>query len=337
MNIHLNEWQKQLLGIGFTFLIAIFGYIIALIPGFNHIGPLACAIIIAILYRHYFGFPTILHRGIQFTAKYILRLAIILYGLKLNVYIIFQDGLGLLIKSIIAITLSILLMIYFSKRFKLDPNLSLLLGIGTGICGAAAIAATAPIIKAKEEETAISIAIIALIGTIFSIIYTILLPVLPLSDAQFGIWSGLSLHELAHVALAANPAGESALAIALLAKLTRVFLLVPVCFILIYWLKQKKEANQNENSTVPFPYFLLGFIGLSLFGTFVLGEYIILPDKAESFISHLTTFLLTSAMAGLGLNVSLATIRTKASKPLLFMIVTSFILSIVMYLITLYI
>src|SRR5690625_2169627 len=209
MNIHLNEWQKQLLGIGFTFLIAIFGYIIALIPGFNHIGPLACAIIIAILYRHYFGFPTILHRGIQFTAKYILRLAIILYGLKLNVYIIFQDGLGLLVKSIIAITLSILLMIYFSKRFKLDPNLSLLLGIGTGICGAAAIAATAPIIKAKEEETAISIAIIALIGTIFSIIYTILMPLLPLSSISYGVWSGLSLHELAHVVLAAEPAGEN--------------------------------------------------------------------------------------------------------------------------------
>ena len=80
-----------------------------------------------------------------------------------------------------------------------------------GVCGAAAIAAVSPILKAKEEDTAMGVGIIALVGTIFSIIYTILQPFLPLSASEYGIWSGLSLHELAHAALAGAAAGPDGL------------------------------------------------------------------------------------------------------------------------------
>src|SRR5690625_3082440 len=194
-----ENWRNFIIGIGFTFLIAGFGYLIALAPIFNRIGPLASAIILAIIYRQLFGYPEKYSNGIGFSSKYILRLAIILYGLKLNIHIIFQDGVGLLLKSVFIITFAILMMLFVGKMLKADKQLTFLLGVGTGICGAAAIAATAPIVKAKEEETAISIAIIALIGTFFSILYTFLIPLLPLSSTDYGIWSGLSLHELAHV------------------------------------------------------------------------------------------------------------------------------------------
>ncbi|MBJ3773795.1 putative sulfate exporter family transporter, partial [Klebsiella pneumoniae] len=80
--------------------------------------------------------------------------------------------------------------------------------VGTGICGAAAIAAIAPIVKAKEEDTAIGVGMIALVGTVFAIGYTMLAPVLSLTPVQYGTWSGMSLHELAHVAVAAAPAGN---------------------------------------------------------------------------------------------------------------------------------
>lgn len=131
-----------------------------------------------------------------------------------------------------------------AKLFKANSSLSLLLGIGTGVCGAAAIAAVSPILKAKDEDTAIGAGIIALVGTIFAITYTILRPFLPLTDLQYGVWSGVGLHEIAHVALAGAPAGPDALAIALLAKLGRVFLLVPLSFILMYWMKRKIKLNQ---------------------------------------------------------------------------------------------
>lgn len=330
-----NNWQHFIIGIGFTFLIAGLGYILAMAPIFNRVGPLASAIILAIVYRQIFGYPEKFKHGIGFSSKYLLRLAIILYGLKLNIHIIFQDGVGLLIKSVFIIIFSILMMFFIGKLLKADQQLTFLLGIGTGICGAAAIAATAPIMKAREEETAISIAIIALIGTFFSIIYTFLMPLLPLSGTNYGIWSGLSLHELAHVALAAEPAGENELAIALLAKLTRVFLLIPFCFILIVWLKNRKKNDEDISTKISFPYFLIGFICMSLFGSYVLGNYIVISNQVQLFISNATTFLLTSAMVGLGLNVSLQAIRTKALKPLMTIIVVSIALSIVSYFIVL--
>lgn len=332
-----TQRKSLLLGILFTFLIALLGYALALVPGFNRVGPLACAIVIAIVYRQFFGYPKPLTVGVQFTSKYILRLAIILYGLKLNIYIIFEDGLGLLLMSIIAIVVAIFVTVYIGKLLRAESELTLLLGIGTGVCGAAAIAAAAPILKAKAENTAMGIAIIALVGTVFSIIYTLLLPFLPLSAADYAIWSGLSLHELAHVALAAEPAGESELAFALLAKLTRVFLLVPLCFILIYWLKKRASRGENANSKIPFPYFLLGFIVMSLFGSFVIGNLIMVSPQTMEMVNQLSTFLLSAAMVGLGLNVSLDAIRQKALRPLLAMLLASIILSVAIFSIVVYI
>ncbi|MFB4167794.1 YeiH family protein [Virgibacillus sp. JSM 102003] len=328
MTSKTHPFTKMISGIGFTFLIALIGYILALVPGFSRVGQLASAIIIAIIYRQFFGYPEFFRSGIQFSSKYLLRFAIILYGLKLNVDIILQDGLGLLAKGAVAIIFAILLTVYIGKKLKANTQLALLLGVGTGVCGAAAIAAVSPIIKAKDEDTAIGVGIIALVGTIFSIIYTIVQPLLPITELQYGIWSGISLHELAHVALAAEPAGEDALAIALLAKLGRVFLLVPLCFILIFWMRNR---NADSNAKVSFPWFLIGFIGMSLFGSYILGDIIPVSDGAMNAVSQITTFILTAAMVGLGLNVSLKDVKNKAMRPLIAMVTASILLSIVMY------
>lgn len=323
--------KKLILGVGITFIFALVGYLLAQMPGFNRIGPLASAIILAIIYRQIFGYPNYFYAGIQFSSKYLLRLAIILYGLKLNVDVIFQDGLELVGKASLAIAFSILLTVYIARKMKTNTEIALLLGIGTGVCGAAAIAAAAPIIKAKDDETAISIGIIALAGTVFSIIYTLLLPLIPVSAEHYAIWSGLSLHELAHVALAAEPAGEDALAMALLAKLGRVLLLVPLCFILIFWMRNRKANQKSENKKVSFPWFLLGFILMSLVGSYVLGTVIPINDSVMHVIDQITTFLLTAAMVGLGLSISLKDVKTKAFRPLIAMLVTSVLLSFLMF------
>ncbi|MFD1068015.1 YeiH family protein [Oceanobacillus locisalsi] len=323
----LGKWIS---GIAFTFFIALLGFLLAQVPGFDRVGQLACAIIIAIMYRQFFGYPEVLRSGITFSSKILLRLAIILYGLKLNMHTVFQDGLGLLVRDAVVILFAIVVMIWLGKAFKADKNISLLLGVGTGVCGAAAIAAVAPIMKTKDEDTAISVGIIALMGTVFAIGYTLIEPFLPLTSTDYGIWSGLSLHELAHVAIAAEPAGEDALAMALLAKLGRVFLLVPLCFILIYWMKYKNKGNQTHH-TIAFPWFLLGFILMSLLGSYVLGDTIPIPENTLENISAATTWILTAAMVGLGLNISLKDLRSKALKPLLAITLTSFFLSVMAY------
>jgi uncharacterized integral membrane protein (TIGR00698 family) len=313
-------------GISFTFIIAVLGFGLAKAPGFNHVGPLASAIMIAIIYRQIFGYPEKIRSGIQFSAKKLLRYAIILYGLKLNMNVVFHQGLGLLVRDVGTIIFSIFLTMWLAKKIKADFSLSLLLGIGTGVCGAAAIAAVSPIMKAKEEDTAIGAGIIALVGTLFSMGYILLKPFLHVTSNNYGIWTGISLHEIAHVALAAAPAGQDALAIALLAKLGRVFLLVPLSFILMFWMK--RSGRIQANMKIDFPWFLIGFLIMSLIGSYFLGN---IPSNFLNDTANLTTFLLTMAMVGLGLNVNLQELRSKALRPLIAMFITSILLSFITF------
>lgn len=318
-------------GIMFTFLIAFIAFFIAKLPGLDHVGQLGIGILIAVLYRQFFGYPQFLRLGIEFSSKKLLRLAIILYGLKLNIHTVLSEGLTLLARDAIVVTFSILFMIWLAKRFKADKNISLLLGIGTGVCGAAAIAAIAPIIKSEDDDTAISVGIIALVGTIFAIGYTLIEPVLPLSHVDYGIWSGMSLHELAHVALAAAQGGEDALAFGLLAKLGRVFLLVPLSFLFMYIMKRKNSKKENSDAKVQFPFFLLGFIAMSIIHTYILGNIIPEPKVVMDSVPVFTTWCLSAAMIGLGLNVNLKDLQSKALKPLLAMIITSICLAVLSY------
>ncbi|SMF65434.1 conserved hypothetical integral membrane protein [Paenibacillus uliginis N3/975] len=315
-------------GIGFTFIIALMGYGLSYIPGLNILGQLAWAILIAAVFRQVWGYPEALRAGIQFTAKKLLRLAIILYGLKLNIAIVFSQGLGLLLRDVVTVVFAILVTMLLAKWLKADGSLSLLLGIGTGVCGAAAIAAVSPILKAKDEDTALGAGIIAFIGTVFAVVYTLLQPFLPLTDTQYGIWSGISLHELAHVALAAAPAGEDALAVSLLAKLGRVFLLIPLSLILMYWMR--RTGRVEKGSKLEFPWFLLGFIALSLLGSVEWGGQGIIPDGLKSSIAKSASFILAMAMVGLGLNIHLQSLR-KAWRPLLAMTITSVLLALLTF------
>lgn len=328
-NLNKAKSDSLFLGIGFTILIAIVGIGLSKIPGLDHLGPLACAILLSVLYRHVFGYPEKMRIGIQFSSKYFLRFAIVLYGLKLNMNVIFHQGLPLVLKSIVTILFSFIVLMILSKWLKADMNLSLLLSIGTGICGAAAIAAVSPIIKAKEEDTAMSVGIIALIGTIFSIIYVFLFPLIGKSPTEYGSWVGISLHEIANVALASAPAGENALAFALLSKLSRVFLLVPVCFLFMFWMNRKGKIN-DATSKIRFPWFLIGFILMSFLGSFFLGDFIE-TMKFSAPINFLTTFLLTMAMNGLGININLRELRMRAVRPLIAISITSVLLSIFTY------
>lgn len=325
MTENRTKWRAMIGGIIFTLIFAVLGYGLVTLPGFDHIGQLACSILLAVLYRQIWGYPEAIRSGIQFSAKKLLRLAIIFYGLKLNIAMILQQGLGLLAHDVMTIVFAMVCTMLLAKLFKADKDLSLLLGIGTGICGAAAIAAVSPILRAKEEDTAIGVGVIALIGTIFSIAYTLLRPVLSLTAVQYGIWSGISLHEIAHVALAATPAGSDALAMALLAKLGRVFLLVPLCFGLLYWMRRK--GGEKSAAQVEFPWFLLGFVAMSLVGSYGPAQYFAPTSALQPILSGVTVFLLTMAMVGLGLNVSLKEVREKAMRPLAAMVITSLLLS----------
>lgn len=320
-----TSWTRLAGGILFTLLIAALGTLLAAAPVFDRVGAMVSAILLAVAYRQAFGYPEAIRQGVQYSARSLLRFAIVLFGLKLNIDIILHQGLFLLVRDVGTITFAIFAVVLIGKWLKADASLSLLLGIGTGVCGAAAIAAVSPILKAHEDDTAIGAGIIALVGTIFAVVYTLLRPSLPLSPILYGIWSGVSLHEIAHVAAAAAPAGQGPLAIALLAKLGRVLLLVPLSFILTYWMKWK--GAHDHKTKVEFPWFLVGFVVMSLIGT-----YAPIPAGIVSGLSLASTFILAAAMVGLGLNVSFKTLRSRALRPLIAMVLASILLSFLTYL-----
>ncbi|OFN40383.1 YeiH family protein, partial [Staphylococcus sp. HMSC069E10] len=296
----------------------------------NQIGALTIAILIAILYRHFKGYPEAYRSGIAFSSKRLLKLAIILYGLKLNIYDVIGKGSDLLLIDIGVILFSIGLMLLLNKYIKGDKNLILLLGIGTGVCGAAAIAAVSPILKSREKDSAISIGIVALIGTIFSLAYTVIYSIFTISPEVFGVWSGTSLHEIAHVILASDFSDQEALSMGLLEKLGRVFLLIPLSIILIL-IMRKKSHSENEKKRIDVPYFLLGFVMMALFHT-----YVSLPHMVMQIIDNITTICLLMAMVALGLNVLFKDLKARAFKPLIAVIIVSICLSTVTFIVAKY-
>lgn len=314
-----------ILGIFFTLVIALISMLLAKLPILTNIGALTIAILFAIVYRHFKGYPEALRPGIEFSAKKLLKFAIVLYGLKLNVNEIITQGRTLLLVDIGVVIFSIGFIFLLNKWFKGDRDIGLLLGIGTGICGAAAIAATSSILKTKEKDTALSVGIIALIGTLFSLAFIVITSIFNITPQLYGAWSGSSLHEIAHVVLAAGFAGEASLKIGLLAKLGRVFLLIPVSLILLAIMKYKSQHN-TQKANIEIPYFLFGFMIAALINT-----YLPLPDSIMAILDFLATLLIIMAMVGLGLNVALKDVKDRAGKPLIAIVIASIVLSVLTF------
>lgn len=304
-------------------IIAIVSYFLSKVPMLNYLGPLAIAILIAVIIRNTLPYPQKWKTGIDFAAKKILRFAIILYGIRLNIAVVAHEGLPLIARAAGVIVGAILLTIIIGKLLKVEDNLMMLLAFGTGICGAAAIAAVSPILKAKEEDTAMAVGMIALMGTIFSLLYPAVGSLLHLAPAVYGYWSGFSLHEIAHAALAGAAYGDESLTPALLSKLSRVLLLFPVTLVLVGFLKFKKGGTGQKAS---FPYFLLGFLAVSAIGTWGTQQGF-LSASVEDAIAQTGTFFLAVAMAALGMSVDLKELKSRALKPLLMMTIVSIILS----------
>ncbi|MCK9857884.1 putative sulfate exporter family transporter [Paenibacillus sp. ATY16] len=326
-----------LCGLLLTAAIATAAYELARLPGLDRLGQMALALTGTIIARQFLGYPERLRAGIQFASKHLLRLAIVLCGLRLNISLLLHQGPALLLQGAVTIILAVGLTLGIARLLKADAPLSLLLGIGTGICGAAAIAAVSPIVKARDEDTAVSAGLIALIGTAAAIGYTVLQPLLPLTAGQYGIWSGLTLHEIAHVPLAAAAAGQDAVNAGLLAKLSRVLLLVPVSFILMLIMKRRNKGNNASGATIAFPWFLLGFAAMSLFGSLSPGTPLELPAHVTDQLLNAPSFLLAMAMVGLGLNVDLRALKDKALRPLAAMAAATVLLSAATYLLVHYV
>ncbi len=327
----LLKQQNFYSGVLLTFGIAGTAYFLATLPGFSIIGPLALAIILAIIIRNFIYNPTKLAQGITFSAKKILRFAIILYGVKLNMVLIYEQGLGFIGRAALVVAFAISVMLVISHWMKIDKKTALLLGCGTGICGGAAIGAVAPIVKSSDEETALSVGMISLVGTAFALMTPVISNIVGMSAETYGQWVGFSVHEIAHAALAGGAYGEESMTAALMAKLSRVLLLFPVTLI-IAWFIARKTPQGEVGQQATFPYFIVGFLIVSIISTTGLQLGFITP-AFQAQIGAIASFLLAVSMAALGLTINLKQLTGQALKPLLLLVITSVLVFIFTFII----
>ncbi|MCM3388719.1 YeiH family protein [Ureibacillus chungkukjangi] len=317
------------IGILSMFFITALAYSLSLLPFLSLIGPLAIAILISVIYRNVFQYPENLRSGIHFSAKIILRIAIILYGIRLNIKLIVDEGFPLIFRAALVIIFTLFMTFLIGKMLGVDYKLLLLLASGTGICGAAAIGAVSSILDSDEEDTAIAIGMIAWLGTIFALVAPLIASITNMTPDLYGQWVGFSLHEIAQALLAGASFGDDSLTPAILSKLSRVLLLFPVTILIIVFLSfQNKESKKKAS----FPYFILGFIALSIIGTISLQNgWMSLSFQSQ--VAQAATFLLTVAMAALGMSVDLKKFGKNALKPILTLILTSVALSVFVWII----
>ncbi|MBI2916875.1 MAG: putative sulfate exporter family transporter [Chloroflexi bacterium] len=253
--------------------------------------------------------------GVNWSSFRLLRVAIALLGLTISASVWTKLGgigvLAVLLNLGVAFVLGSLFCRYV---LKMRAPLALLIGAGTGICGASAIAATGPALKARAEEMGASVAVITLFGLLAMIGYPVLFqgalgPWLSHSAAAFGMWAGMGIHETAQV-LAASSQVDGALDVAMVAKSIRIFMIGPVVFASLFLFQRLSRAKGDETKQqVDIPWFALAFVILTVVHWIL---QTITPDwKAlnSDYLKPTITFLLAWAFAGVGLKVKLLSIR----------------------------
>jgi uncharacterized integral membrane protein (TIGR00698 family) len=307
-------------GIFFTCLFAFTSYYIADIPwvaskGFS---PLVIAIVLGMIYgstlRHHL--PKEWTPGIQFIAKRVLRFAIIFYGFRLTFQQVLGVGLDGFIIDLLIVALTFIVGSWVGiKVFKLDRDTSILISSGAAICGAAAVLATEGVLKSEPHKTAVAVISVVVFGTTAMFLYPFLQQAgwFGLDNAHYAIFAGATIHEVAQVLVAGSEISPDTGNIAVIVKMTRVMLLAPALIVLGVWVARMTKSKVEHKISETIPWFAVMFIVVVGFNSLGL-----LPQLVVNSINHVDTFLLTLAMAALGVETNLTKIKHIGLKPLYF-------------------
>lgn len=281
------------------------------------LSPMIVGIILGMLYANSLrnNLPETWVPGIHFCSKRILRIGIILYGFKLTFQDVLAVGLPAIFIDIIVVAVTILGGILIGRMLKMDRGIALLTSIGSGICGAAAILGAESTIQTKPYKTAVAVSTVVIFGTISMFLYPILYNngTFVLSPQEMGIFTGATLHEVAHTVGAGNAMSDQISNVAIIVKMIRVMMLVPVLLIVSFSVARaavKNGVKTGGSRKITIPWFAIGFLAVIGFNSFDL-----LPESLVNFINTLDTFLLTMAMTALGAETSIEKFKKAGFKP----------------------
>jgi len=312
---------KYLPGIGVAVVIAIISTFLASLQFVKetvHFSPLIMAILIGVIVGNIVKFPDTFKPGITFSLKKILRIAIVFLGFRLTFQNVAEVGIEGLILDTVMLTSTFLIGVWVSRKiFGLDSEMSYLIASGSSICGASAVLATAPVVKAEMHHAAMAVATVTIFGTtamfVYPIVYKTFLGGFGFDDLLYGLWTGATVHEVAQVVAAGFAISEPSGNTATIAKLTRVMMLAPLLIILSFFLA-RKNATHGAGVTlrdIPIPYFVFGFIAMV-----GVNSLHIIPDNIVHYINVVDGFLLTVAMAAMGLETNVNKIKGVGMKPI---------------------
>ncbi|MDE1173899.1 MAG: YeiH family protein [Parvibaculaceae bacterium] len=281
-----------------------------LLPGLS---PLILAIIIGMAGHNLIGTPAQAKAGIAFSLRRVLRAAIVLLGFQLTLADIREVGLPGLATILICLTATFFFTLRAGRWLGVERPLAGLIASGTSICGASAVIAANAVIEGRDEDVAYAVACVTVFGSLSMLLYPLIeAHLVALSPAAYGLWTGATVHEIAQVVAAGFQAGQDAGEAATVSKLTRVLMLAPVCLALALFWNRSRPARQGVRSgSAPMPWFALGFLAVV-----VLNSYVTLPKDGHDGLVSLTTFLLSMALAAMGLETDIAKLRARGLRPL---------------------
>lgn len=311
-------------------LITLFSFAAFYIADFEFVkrlslSPLIVGIVLGILYANSLRnhLPQTWVPGITFCTKFVLRAGIILYGFRLTYQQVMQIGLPAIVIDTIIVLFTIIIGVIFGRMLKMDRDISLLTSTGSAICGAAAVLGAEPIVRSEPHKTAVAVSTVVIFGTLSMFLYPVLYRsgVFDLTPEQMGLYTGATLHEVAHVAGAGNAMGEAISDPAVIVKMIRVLLLAPALLVMSIVLARisAKSAGTTEcRRRVTIPWFAVGFVIVIAFNSLNL-----LPRETVDAINTFDTFLLTMAMTALGAETSIDKFKKAGSRP--------FVLALILY------
>lgn len=290
--------------------------------------PLIVGIILGMLYANSLRnrLPETWVPGIKFCTKQLLRAGIVLYGFRLTLSQVAQVGLSAVVVDLIIVCGTIFLGVWLGRLLKLDSDTALMTATGSSICGAAAVLGAEPVVKCESHKTAIAVSTVVIFGTIAMFLYPVMYrtgELDGLDNMQVAVYTGSTLHEVAHVAGAGNamdPTDAAGIAgTATITKMIRVMMLAPVLVVMGFVLSRTRgKAKENGKSKIMVPWFAFGFIGVICLNSllqYLTGAESVKDIPLNGAIEYIDTFLLTMAMTALGTDTSIDKFKKAGAKP----------------------
>lgn len=312
----MTKARQLLPGLGMVTALTALAYAATLIPTLSVIGPLVLALVVGLFWRAIFGLPASAAPGTRFAGKTVLKIGIVLLGIRLDFVTLLEVGPVVLLGNILVVCGGLVFVEWLGRQMGLDRGLRLALAVGTSICGASAIVAAVPIIRATDEEAGVSVTVISVLGTVAVLGYVALSALLDIPTPVYGVLVGATLQEVAQVVAAGYSSSDPAGDLALLVKLARVALLAPALIVLNLILRRQLDAERAANAaegegdgaTPPLPplvpWFLTGFLVMG-----VLNSLGWIPVAMQRPVHQGSLMLTAAAMAGIGLMVDFSAFK----------------------------